>query len=192
MCVNKAGPTTLHALKFGNFANSSGGYVLIISIIFFANGLSFFGTQSSSSIPGSYHEQSQGSTNGGYWAGGGTGGAYGGSDGFVDHTYSIHGGGRGGGNFNDNITAATNAGANSGGGGGGGGNKYWVQGSNSIAFGGNGGSGVVYIKYPITDSSENKVTSIPSGSTTWTFAIDGILHRFHRIISDGFINFDNS
>ena len=156
-----------------------------------ANGLSFFGPQTSQQIPGSYHQQSEGSVNGGYWAGGGTGGGYS-VDGLVNHTYSIHGGGSGGGNYNDNIVAATNSGTNSGGGGGGGGNGYYVQGPNSIAYGGNGGSGVVYIKYPITDSSENKVLSTPSGTVSWTFNIDGVLYRFHRIITSGLINFDNS
>jgi hypothetical protein len=79
-----------------------------------------------------------------------------------------------------------NAGANTGGGGGGA--TFWSQANGGGVRAGNGGSGIVIIRYPLTPPVDFVAASATGGTTTET-TIDGVTYRIHAFTSVGTTNF---
>jgi hypothetical protein len=133
----------------------------------------------------------------GWFAGGGGGGAWG-------FTFGSRGrGGMGGGGVGDSPTGngtgtsargvgavptGENGGANTGGGGGGGGKT-----GGETSRGGNGGTGVVLIRYPITPVEPVPVPMTATGGTTSDITVgsgaDTQRYRVHRFLTTGSSNF---
>jgi hypothetical protein len=124
-----------------------------------------------------------------YYAGGG-GGSW--NNQRTEASYSVGGAGGGARGLADNgdqygVTAGENGAANTGGGGGG--VRDFYNGSSLYSRAGNGGSGVVIVRYPTAPLIE-LVAPVATGGTITTVTADGYVYRVHAFTTVGTASFN--